>query len=90
MTTPQYNYPYHQMLVYKLMNATKPGNVHINFEQSLDIIRRTHEFTRGVPQIVYLTGWQYAGHDSKYPAWHEVNPRLKREQDATARESLLC
>jgi hypothetical protein len=84
-----YNFPYHQTLVYKLMNATKPGNLHITFEQSLDIIRRVHDFSRGLPQIVYLTGWQYDGHDSKYPAWHEVNPRLKREQDATAHESML-
>jgi hypothetical protein len=33
-------------------------------------------------------GWQHNGHDSKYPDWSVVNPRLKRPQDATAVESL--
>jgi hypothetical protein len=36
---------------------------------------------------LYLVGWQYNGRDSKYPAWAEVNPCLKRAQDATALES---
>jgi len=42
----------------------------------------------GIPQVVYLTGWQYNGHDSKYPAWEEVNVALKRAQDETALDSL--
>jgi hypothetical protein len=41
-----------------------------------------------MPQVLYLTGWQYNGHDSKYPAWEEVNEALKRDEDATALESL--
>ena len=44
--------------------------------------------TVGIPKIVYLVGWQYNGHDSKYPAWFEVNERLKRPEDKTALESL--
>jgi len=39
-------------------------------------------------KFVYLVGWQYNGHDSKYPALGEVNQALKREQDPTALESL--
>ncbi|HVU83566.1 MAG TPA: endo-alpha-N-acetylgalactosaminidase family protein, partial [Puia sp.] len=35
-----------------------------------------------------LVGWQYNGHDSKYPAWFEANEKLKRAQDRTAIESL--
>ncbi|MEN7551036.1 endo-alpha-N-acetylgalactosaminidase family protein [Rapidithrix thailandica] len=38
--------------------------------------------------MIYLVGWQYNGHDDQYPAWFEVNPLLKRPEDATAEESL--
>jgi hypothetical protein len=44
--------------------------------------------TLGMPQVLYLTGWQYNGHDSKYPAWEEVNEALKRDEDETALDSL--
>jgi hypothetical protein len=54
----------------------------------LDAIRRIDNQTLGIPKIVYLVGWQYNGHDSKYPAWFEANPKLKRPQDANAIESL--
>ena len=85
--------PYHQTLVWKIMNCYKDevGNlkeVHFTFEQTHDVIRRFYNLSLGMPQVVYLTGWQYNGHDSKYPSWEEVNPHLKREQDATALESL--
>ena len=62
--------------------------VHINFEQALELIKKTDQLTLGVPKIVYLVGWQYNGHDDKYPAFFEVNKWLKRESDATAEESL--
>ncbi|MGN1122887.1 MAG: endo-alpha-N-acetylgalactosaminidase family protein, partial [Eubacterium sp.] len=35
----------------------------------------------------YLVGWQYLGHDDKYPDFFEVNEALKREQDETAYDS---
>ncbi len=85
--------PYHQSLVYKTMNAYKDaeGNlkeVHLTFSQTFELIERIHHMTLGIPQVVYLTGWQYNGHDSKYPAWEEVNEALKRPEDATALDSL--
>jgi hypothetical protein len=52
------------------------------------VISRLDRITCGAPKIVYLVGWQFNGHDSKYPAWSEVNHRLKRAQDSTALESL--
>jgi hypothetical protein len=58
------------------------------FEEGLEVIKRMHILTCGTPQIVLLTGWQFEGHDSKYPAWSEVNRHLKRDCDATARDSL--
>ena len=84
---------YHQSLVYKTMNAYKDevGNlkeVHMTFPQTMDLIERFDHMSCGMPQVLYLTGWQYNGHDSKYPAWEEVNAALKREEDATARDSL--
>ena len=62
--------------------------VYLNFEQALEVIRKIDNLTLGIPKIIYLVGWQYNGHDSKYPAWDEVNPLLKRPQDKTALESM--
>ena len=62
--------------------------VYLKFEEVLEVIRKMDNLTLGLPKIVYLVGWQYNGHDSKYPAWGEVNGHLKRDQDQTALESL--
>lgn len=85
--------PYHQSLVYLIMMATRDGsgkmdNLYLTFEQTLEAIRKVHNLTSGIPQIVYVIGWHHEGHDSKYPDWSEVNRHLKREADATALESL--
>jgi hypothetical protein len=66
----------------------KEHGVMCTFEEALEVIRKTDNLTRGIPKIVYLVGWQKGGHDHGYPAWDEVNPRLKRQQDATALDSL--
>jgi hypothetical protein len=84
---------YDQSLVMKIFLAERTDQdrsckVHLTFEQALEVIQRLDRITCGAPKIVYLVGWQYNGHDSKYPAWGEVNQRLKRAQDATALESL--
>jgi len=87
-----WNFPYHQTLVIKLFLAQKlpPSGcrVYLTFEQALGAIRRIDNLTRNIPKIVYVVGWQFDGHDSKYPSWSEVNQRLKRPQDATAIDSL--
>ena len=94
---------YHQTLVLKLFlgmegepverlandpTFRKGHEVFCNFEEALEVIRKTDNLTRGIPKIIYLVGWQKGGHDHGYPAWDEVNPRMKRAQDATALESL--
>ena len=88
-----YIHQYHKTLVMKIFLASKLPNqeceVYLTFEQALEVIHRLDNITIGIPKIVYLVGWQFNGHDSKYPAWSEVNPRLKRPQDKNARESLL-
>lgn len=84
---------YDQSLVMKIFLAGKADagrgcQVFLTFDQTLDVIRRLDTLTCGAPKVVYLVGWQFNGHDSKYPAWSEVNPRLKRPQDASALDSL--
>lgn len=94
---------YHQILVMKLFLGMegdpverlaelpmfqKKHDVICTFEEALEVIRKADNLTRGIPKIIYLVGWQKGGHDHGYPAWDEVNPRLKRKDDATALESL--
>ncbi|NJD02930.1 MAG: hypothetical protein FIA99_10145 [Ruminiclostridium sp.] len=62
--------------------------VHYTFEQTLDLIKQVDKLTDGAPKIIYLVGWQFSGHDSKYPSWAQVNPSLKRAQDANGWDSL--
>ena len=99
-----WHHEYHQTLTMKLfLSAPEPekgegiqvkkrdkgeSKVSLNFEQALDVIRKIDNLTLGIPKIIYLVGWQYNGHDSKYPAWDQVNPLLKRPQDKTALESM--
>lgn len=87
-----YIHDYSQTLTVKIfLAAIEPNDgcrVYLTFEQALEVIRKLDNLTCGIPKIAYLVGWQFNGHDSKYPSWAEVNPRLKRVQDATARDSL--
>src|SRR2546427_9324255 len=76
---------YDQSLVMKIFLAERTDEgrackVYLTFEQALEVIERLDRITCGAPKIVYLVGWQYNGHDSKYPAWGGVNHRLKRSQ----------
>jgi hypothetical protein len=86
---------YHTSLVDKIYLCTKPNpqtgtpvQVHLTFEHALERIARIDALTRGIPKIFYLVGWQFDGHDSKYPAWSEVNPHLARPTDRTPADSL--
>jgi hypothetical protein len=89
----QWNHSYHQTLVMKMFLSMPDGKgeskVFINFEKALSIIKETDNLTLNVPKIIYLVGWQYNGHDDKYPAFFEVNPALKRQKDKDARTSLF-
>jgi len=88
-----YTFDYSQTITMKMFLASKiPGGgtkIVINLDDALEKIKAVDKITLGVKKIVYLVGWQYDGHDSKYPAWHECNPGLKREGDATARDSVI-
>jgi len=95
-----WQHQYHQTLVMKLFlsQAMSEGKfkkkdigeskVYCTIEEALEIIKKVDNLTLGIPKIIYLVGWQYNGHDSKYPAWFEGNERLKRPQDSSALESI--
>lgn len=87
-----YMISYDKTLTMKMFMASIDGDgtkVFINYEEALEKIIQTDNITRGIPKIIYLVGWQYNGHDSRYPAWHQMNEALKRPQDNTALESFF-
>lgn len=86
-----YMHCYDKTMMMKLFMARPDGqggsNVGLTFSDVLSVIKGLDNLSRGVPKIVYLVGWQYEGHDCKYPAFHQFNEALKRPEDATARDS---
>lgn len=94
MKTPlKFNYDYSGCMVMKLGMAfpdkEKQGESHVEltFEEALEYIKKIDSITQGITKIYYLVGWQYLGHDDKYPDFFEVNEALKRPQDKTAYDS---
>ena len=63
-------------------------SVNLTFEQALEVIKGIDAISPGLKKIIYLVGWQYLGHDSKYPAFFAGNEALKRPGDKDALESL--
>lgn len=90
----KFRFDYSQTMMMKLGIGT-PDNqggckVHKTFEQALELIKTVDALTLGAPKIIYLVGWQYQGHDDKYPAFFEVNEAAAGKTAAqTPHESLL-
>lgn len=89
-----YNYDYTKCMMMKLGMAYpekdgKSSHVLMTFKQALDAIQKIDNITQGITKIYYLVGWQYLGHDDKYPDFFEVNEALKRPEDETARDSFI-
>lgn len=85
-----YMLDYHKSILMKMLMANYVDGkfqVNINYKEALENVIAIDKLTRGVHKIIYLVGWQYDGHDSKYPAFFEFNEKLKRSEDATARDS---
>lgn len=89
----KFNYNYSECMVMKLGLAI-PDKEHKNkskvlmtFDEALDYIKKINNITQGITKIYYLVGWQYLGHDDKYPDFFEVNKALKRKEDKTAYDS---
>lgn len=82
---------YHDKMMMKMMMSEKivggGTNVIMTYSDVLDNIKAIDNLTRGIQKIVYLVGWQFDGHDSKYPAFDHFNEALKREGDSSAKES---
>lgn len=86
-----YMHRYDKTMMTKIYLAQPDGKggtmVNMTFAEALDVIKGLDAISRGVPKIAYLVGWQYEGHDCKYPAFFEFNEALKRPEDATAQDS---
>ena len=80
---------YHDSAVYKVLLKYKDvKHVRTTLDQAMDYIRAIHDYSGGMHQIVYLVGWQYAGHDSKYPSWGNVGEQCKSSFSQDPRTSL--
>lgn len=89
-----FNFDYSKLFMMKLGIGvpdykTGVSIIHNDCESILDKIKKIDTITLGVQKILYLVGWQYLGHDDKYPAFFEVNNQIKRDSDSSALESLL-
>ena len=60
----------------KINDSGNKDNPCTNLAQSKEIINYIKNITDGIPQIIYLVGWQYDGHDTGYPALDQLNPRM--------------
>ena len=83
----QAEYDKEYMGLYKMRDNGKQ-TVYMTIEQAMEAIKVMDELTLGLPKIMYLVGWQYLGHDSKYPAFFEGNEALKRPGDENALQSI--
>lgn len=92
-TAFKYNYDYSKCMVMKLgmsfpeKKIPNQSHVMLTFAQALEYIKKIDNITQGIQKIYYLVGWQYLGHDDKYPDFFEVNEALKRPEDKTAYDS---
>ena len=65
---------------YKVANAWS-NDPQTTFAQTLDIIRAIHNVTDGLPQMLYLVGWQYVGHDTGFPSLDKINPAVGTREE---------
>ena len=71
-TDYKYSYDYTKCMMMKLGMAVpekggKASRVLMTFDQALEAIKKIDAVTQGITKIYYLVGWQYLGHDDKYP-----------------------
>jgi hypothetical protein len=58
------------------MDAPTLKEPNTTLEELDKIVGAIYHVTDGLPQIVYLVGWQFRGHDTGYPSFDEWNERL--------------
>jgi hypothetical protein len=59
-------------------NADNPCTT---LKQAKEIITYVNNITDGIPQIIYLVGWQYKGHDTGYPALDKLNEAMGTREE---------
>jgi len=75
-------WPTHRNAIWYKIYCCEPGGpVTTTFAQAEEIIERVHRYTDGLPQIAYLVGWQYDGHDTGYPSIDKVNGKLGTREE---------
>lgn len=87
----KYDYSHTLMMKLDLALPDNQGGCQVmcTFEQAFEVVKQIDRMTPGYKKVLYLVGWQYNGHDDRYPEFFEVNEHLKSPGDSCARESLL-
>jgi hypothetical protein len=73
-----------QSLWYKVFLDSPSTGVRTTLAQARSLIEKIHHITDGIPQICYLVGWQYHGHDTGYPSLDRVNDHIGSAEDLRA------
>lgn len=88
----KHNFDYSRTMMLKIGigNPDNRGGCRLinSFAEVLEKIKLIDAITCGAPKIVYLVGWQYNGHDDRYPEFFEVNGHAAIP-GMTAQQSLL-
>lgn len=73
----KFNFDYSQTMMMKIDIGVPDKQVRSKiFNKFSDVLEKTEivdNLTFGAPKIMYLVGWQYRGHDDKYPSFFNVN-----------------
>ena len=44
------------------------------------MVKQIDRITPGYQKVIYLVGWQYNGHDDRYPEFFEVNEHFEKRR----------
>ena len=83
-TLPDADELYRSTISYKVFVTVKNDQVFTTFPQMVEIVRAIHNVADGIPQLIYLAGWQYQGHDDRYPSVDQVSPPGRRQAPSAA------
>ncbi|MBR2981993.1 MAG: hypothetical protein IKC80_02055 [Kiritimatiellae bacterium] len=75
---------YHDAIVYKIgLKGKHLKKPYTTMDEAMGIISKVRDYSGGMRQIVYLCGWQFDGHDSKYPSWSQVGEHVDYAEEKT-------
>ena len=67
---------YRTSLAYKVIMTLADDVVSTTFDETGEIARALYNVTDGLPQLIYLVGWQFDGHDDKYPSIDKIGTKV--------------